>query len=280
MTVPAATVAYFARPDDDYGLRAIAVTASAEDSAYPALNLIAENAADPAKLTTTTGNWVLQFSSAIQPLIAILYYQYLDAGLSVKLQANSSNSWGAPPFEQAFTIPAKRRDGPTNQFWTNNVGMVISGSPSYAYWRLVIVGTNSQVVAVGRLVLLTAYHAVKLLSAEGLDEDDAPEGQIVQPTELGVETVYTIGGPRRRFSGSTPLTDKSGIPLNAASELRALHEGVEGQAHPFILFPFGLTGEPWLVRFESATRTRHHSAARAQYWPFAVREVSRGLPWP
>lgn len=281
MSQPIAQFAYYARPTDDL-LTGATITSADEDPEYPASNLVAENAANPAKLLTTSGDWVIHATSAISPIFAVLIYQYLDSSLDVRLQGNSSNSFGSPPFEQDFTIPGKRLDGPSYQPWTYNVGMRIMGSPlpTYEWWRLVIAGTNSQACAVGRLLLLPDPRTVKFLVADRLEETDEPEAQIILPTELGVETIYDIGGPRRGVTGVTPVTDQSGLPLQDASDFRSLHESVNGRLHPFVLWPFGQSGEPWLVRFTQGLQTRRHSGAKVQYWPFAVKEVSRGLPWP
>ena len=45
----------YALPTDDLASTATGVTASAEDSGYPAENIIANPAANPAKLTATAG---------------------------------------------------------------------------------------------------------------------------------------------------------------------------------------------------------------------------------
>jgi hypothetical protein len=276
-------MAQYAHASDDLAQTAASVTASAEDGEYPAENLVSENPAKPAKLTTTTGNWVLEFSGAIAPVAAVLVYQYLDAGLEVRIQGNATNSWGSPSFNQAFTIPPKRLDGPSNQHWTVNPVLEFTGAPSFAFWRLVIVGTNSQVVVVGRLLLLSAWRDIKLYFGGGdIQEGDAPEGQIEVLTELGVENIVSIGGPRRSISAVLIGSDlaASVIGVDDAALFRALHESSEGRQTPFLLRPFDELNDAWLVRFESANRQRSHKVGDYSVWPFSVREVSRGLPWP
>lgn len=269
---------YYARYDDDLCIASPpTVTASAADSDYPVANLISENAGKPAKLTTTTGNWVLDFGAAVVPVMGILAFHYIDAGLEVRIQGNAADSWASPSYNQTITIPAKRKDGPSTQKWTNNAVLTIAGSPSYRYWRLVVVGTNSQVIAVGRFLLLSAIRTIGFLLDSGINQSD-DAGEIVQITELGVETFYVLGGPRRGVSGVCMATDTAASGITNADDFRALHETSEGRAHPFVLIPFGT--EPWLVRFESGSRTRSHRDGGLQDWPFAVREVSRGVPWP
>lgn len=279
---------YYARPDDDLALEADTVTASAEDSEYPADNLISENAAKTAKLSTTSGSWVLAFAAKVAPEAVVLANQYLDAGLSVAIQGNDTDSWGSPAFSQAITIPAKRRDGPASQRWTVNPWALLGDlddPTGYLFWRLVIIGTNSQNVAVGRLLLLSSLRAVDLFYDSEMGESDRPQddaGQIVQPTELGVETIYTIGGPRRGMTTVMLASDSSAgtAPVQDAADFRALHESADGREHPFIFIPFPDENDAWLVRFDSPAGERTHKQGGYQRWPFDVREVSRGLPWP
>lgn len=284
-----AVVSYYARPDDDLAQEAISVTSSPEDAEYPAENLISENAADPAKLTATTGSYVLEFDEPKAPVAVVLAYQYLDEALTgVKIQANTIDSWGAPAFSQDLIIPAKRRDGPTDQRWTVNPWALLGELPDaygYEFWRLVITSANSQNVAVGRLLLLSALRQVELFHDSEMGHTDRPQddpGQIVQPTELGVETILSIGGPRRSFSTVVLGSDYGAgtAPVQEAADFRALYESVDARLHPFVFIPFGDVNDAWLVRNESMAGERSHRQGGYQRWPLDVREVSRGLPWP
>lgn len=275
---------YYARPDEDLAQEAIAVTGSAEDPVYPATNLILPDPANPAKLTTNSGNFVLEFSGAITPVAAALIYEYLDAGLEVRLQGHTSNSWGAPTFNQTFTIPAKRRDGPSYQRWTVSPWMLVDTS-ALAFWRVVVVGTNSQVVVIGRVLLLSALHEVTLFHDGPIEQSERPNddpGQIVQPTELGVRTVLTLTGPKRGLTGVFIGTDlQAGNPPHQdAADFRALIESAEGQEKLWPFIPFGDVNDLWLVHNTSGAGIRSHRQGGYQIWPFDVREADRGLPFP
>lgn len=271
---------YYWRRDDD-AARDATVTASAEDAAYPAVYLCSEDPAEPAKLTTTSGWWVVDLGSAAAVLAVALIYQYLDAGLTVAIQANASDSWGAPAFSTSLTIPAKRKDGPSYQHWTRNVLEVLSATQTYRYWRLLISGTNSQEVVVGRLLLLTALRPVTLYHEGGgpIGEGDDHD-PIVHRTQLGVRKSIVIKGPQRSLTAVLIGTDLDAgtAPIQEAQDFQDLHEESEGLAYPFGFVPFGT--EPWLVTFTESNRQRAHHQGGAQLWPFAVEEVSRGLPWP
>ena len=272
---------YYARPDQNLTLTAIAVTSDDADPEYPPENFLDENAAKPSKLTTTFGAWVFEFDDPVAPVLAALIYQYLDEDLDVRLQGNDSDSWGSPDFEASFTIPAKRYDGPSYQRWTVSPYMVLDGSPSYAFWRLVIVDANSQAVAVGGLFLASGYQALDLFVDQPMPEDDTA-GEIVHPTELGVETIYDLGGPRRGITILRIASDQSAgtAPVQAAADFRRLSESLNGRQHPFLFIPFGTRNDAWLVRPESAIHARTHHVDGRQDWPLSLREVSRGLPWP
>ena len=275
-------MAYYAAPHEDLARTAVAITASAPDPTYPPENLISEDPAKQAKLTTAgPGDFVLQFLTKVAPVAAFLFYPYLVEDLSVEIQGNDTDSWGSPAFSQAITIPAKRLDGPTYQKWTISPWVILNDlddPTGYLYWRLAILGTNDQNIAVGRLFLASEIHRVEIF-------EEIPEGedqtQIEQPTELDVETVVVIGGPRRHMSPLLIGTDLNAgtAPVQEASDFRALCQSSEGRAHPFPWVPFE-DNDVWPVRAESPVGARTHHVGGYQLWPFTVREVSRGLPWP
>ncbi len=283
-------MAYIVRYDDDLAPGCDAITGSAEDPLYEARNAILDNPADPAKLTTTSGSFVLEFANKIQPVGAALIYHYLDEGLEVRIQGNSSNFWGAPPVQEVFTIPAKRRDGPSYQRWTINPWCQledVSNWPDptgYKFWRVVVVGTNSQNVVIGKIMLFSAIYQFGLYSeaAEPTDRDYKPESQINLETELGVEYVETLDGPRRFMSGALVAQEgNAGITPDdeLASTLRALLQSAEGRAHPFLFIPFE-DNDARLVRNDTPEWERTYKTGGYQIWPFAFREVSRGIPFP
>jgi len=186
-------------------------------------------------------------------------------------------------FEQSLTIHANGLDGPSYQGWTNNVYEALGeldDEDGYLFWRLVVVGTNSQPIAVGRLMLPSTLHDVTLFHDGDIPEGD-DTGEINHETELGVENIYVLDGPRRSVSAPFIGTDldAGNAPVQEAADFRALHESCEGRKHPFLFQPFP-DRPPWLVRFESAKSPRSHRLGGYQVWQIAVKEVSRGVPWP
>lgn len=277
---------YYVRDDEDVAQSATTVVASAAAPGYPAEHLVHPNPAQPAKLTTTTGSWVLQFLAKKAPVGAALIYQYLDEGLSgVTIQGNDTDSWGSPAFEAEFEIPPKRRDGPSYQRWTRNALVLFDELPDpagYLYWRLVIEGTNSQPITIGRLWLLQDLHHVDLMHANGdIPEGDETPSKIVDFTELQVRLVTVIGGPQRSFVGTLIATDLDAgtAPIVEASEFRALAESTNGTEALVLVIPQFVDNEPWCGYFESEP-SKLHAQGGYQIWTIPFREASRGVPWP
>jgi hypothetical protein len=245
------------------------VTASAEDSEYPAENLVDINPAKPAKLTTTGGNWILDFGTAIAGVAAALLYHNIDNGVTVTLQANSSSSWGSPPFSQTFTIPGRTEDD-----WTVSPWIEFASTQTYRYWRLLISGTaNAQPIGVGHLMILSNLRTMDTDVRWG-EEEVEEHGLIELPTELGVETIYALGGKRRRFSGELTLGDAE------AAEFISLVRSAVGRIHPWLLIPDEDVNDAWIVRFEENRWQRQREIIDINNFPFRVQELSRGLPWP
>jgi hypothetical protein len=281
-------MAYYGRTDEDKAQNAISVVGSAEDTGYRAVNIISSNPAQPAKLTTTSGTIVLGFAAKIAPRWLALIYHYLDAGLEVFIEANNTNVWTSPSFSQALTIPVKRKDGPSYQRWTNNVlqELELPDADGYFYWRLNITGTNSQAIAIGRMLFYEADDLVPVdilhVSGDFQETDNRPDRseRLEDFTELGVRLVTTIGGPQRGVTGWFVASDVNAgtAPVQEAGDFRALYEATDRGAGLFLFIPQLRDDEPWLVYFEAFDRA--HAQGGYQVWTFSLREASRGVPWP
>jgi hypothetical protein len=259
----------YSLPGDDIAATyATVVTASAEDPDYLAVNIASGSPSRPAKLTTTSGWFVYDFGVAVNIAAVALIYHNLDAGLAVTIQANVADAWGAPPVSQALTIPAHHEDG-----WPVSPWALIAGSPSYRWWRLNITGVNSLTIAIGRWVLVGA---LRQLTEDVLwGEEEREEHTIVeQRTELGIETIYDLGGKRRHFSG------EFGILNTSAATLQSLYRSAKGRTLPWLLVPDTAVNDAWFVRFEESQFSRTRETYNHNRIPFRVQELARGLPWP
>lgn len=264
--------AFHGRPSDDLAQGASAVTATTEDADYPAENLIDTNIAKPAKLTGTSGNWVVDLGSARTVAAASIVNHTIDAGLEVRLQGNSADSWGAPAFNEAFAIPTHHEDG-------HAPNPILLVGATYRYWRLIVVGTNSQNVAVGRLLLLGAWREFGT-SVQFSAMEDEEHLEHVDETELGVELVYDHQMKRRSLSGE--------MPANAleVEEIASLRRDAHSRVYGWALQPFEGVNDLWFVRFSDDRRSQTIIAPDADHGGyhrrvrFQVREVSPGVPFP
>jgi hypothetical protein len=264
----------YALPSDDLAGAATSVVASAEDSGYVATNLIAPSGTGhlnvpsrPAKLTTYDGYWELTFEDPIAVGAIHLVYPNLDAGLDVTLEPD-----GGTPI--AITIPAQWENGwwpsPCQEFDTQTSDV----------WRLSINEDNSLLPQIGRLLLYASLRDLgDSLSIEqdvrwGVVEDEE-QGQIVHLTEGQVETFFELFGPRRRLSGELAIQNQT------ASDLLTLFRTARNSILPWTLVPdYDNIGDSWFVRFEENRWQRTRETVNHNIFPFRVRELSRGLPWP
>lgn len=259
----------YGRPSDLIAGQAIpSVQSGTEDPDYPAANLADQNPAKPAKLTTPTGAWLLDFGTAKSVDLVALIHHNLDQGLDVRIQANSSNSWATPPLDQAITIPADHEDGyPVNPF----VDLTGISPRSYQYWRLAVVGTNSAAVAVGELVIVGTKRTLEVnLSWGATDEEEHPV--IEHRTEYGVVTTYDLSVKWRRLVGEVDTTDAG------AASLQALMRDARGRARAFLIVPDPDQNDAWLVRLAAPKWTRRLQFLGRHIIGVEFEEISRGLP--
>lgn len=269
---PGAAFGRYALPSDDLAGTATSVVVvggspSDEDPEYLAENLIAPTntghlnlPSRPAKLLTVSGGWTLFFGAPITLGALALIYHNLDEALDVTLEPS-----GGTPI--SITIPPWTEDG-----WS--VSPFLEFDPQTAdEWALMINGANSRDVQVGRLLLFAALRDMENDVRWGVVEEEE-HGLIEQPTELGIETIYDLGGKRRSFSGELAL-------MNAeAGDLITLFRTARARILPWLLIPDENINDAWLVRFEENRWSRTRENIQHNIFPFRVKELSRGLPWP
>lgn len=263
----------YALPSDDLAGTATDVSAiggspTNEDPDYPAENLIAPTntghlnlPSRPAKLDGTSGGWILTFASGITIRAAAIIYHNFDEGLDVTLDIGG----GSPSIP--FVIPAHHEDGWPVSPWVE-FDPVTTTSVS-----LTINGTNSLPLQVGRLLLLGELRQLASDVRWGVEEVEE-YGLIEHGTELGVETMYDLGGKRRSFSGEFGMED---APTN---ELITLFRSARIRIQPWLLIPDEDVNDAWFVRFEENRWSRVRDNPNFNVLPFRVKELSRGLPWP
>lgn len=269
---PGAAFGRYALPSDDVAGTADTVIGSAEDSEYPAENLVAPTntghlnlPSRPAKLTTTSGYWELTFPAPVEIVGAAIIYHNFEEGLDVTIEAGA----GSPmSFSQAIDIPASFEND-----WTISPWVLFDSPQTFDTWRLSINEANYLNPSVGRLLLLTALRDLENDVRWGVVEDEE-QGQIEHATEGKVETLYELFGPRRSFLGELALSN------DKANQLITLHRSARNRILPWLLIPDEGINDAWFVRFQEPRWSRTREMVEHNIFPFRVQELSRGLPWP
>lgn len=236
---------YYFRPSDNVAPNATVTTSGTEDSSYPLTNiadLTYAKLAAPAKLTGTSGAFILDFGSAQRVDYVVLWHNF-DAGLAVSVQMHASNSWASPTVTTSPTIPVKRADGYTRKVGVNLRSVSGYSTGGFRYLRINVSGTNS--VPVGLKVL--AFSSVRQLSADfqwGVQDDDNQVG-IDMATDAGVPWAYDLGSAPRVLRGSALLSDTD------AEAVREWHRACGGRAKVTAIVPEPSGTDVWLVRFLS-----------------------------
>lgn len=144
------------------------ITASSEASGYPATAVEDIRASRRWRSTGDTSEWVkIDMGSAVNVKGAAIIGHNLTSGATIKVQANSSDSWTSPPVDVTITYKA----GVMWYFWSSN--------QNYRWWRFTFADASNPdtYIAIGRLMLSVVYEL-----PEFPDRDLAEE--IVDPSAL------------------------------------------------------------------------------------------------
>ncbi len=252
---------------------------SPEDENYGPDNLVDENPAKVAKIEATTGAWLFAYN-AKQPIeIAALIHHNFDAtsdngSLSVRLEGNDTDSWGAPSFSAEFTIPDWFATG--TRRWPVNPYLILTSLSGYdpagfLYWRLVV-ENNSEVLQLGQVWFGST---IRIFDPD-LRWGPVPhltKPQIENSTSFLVDTIYPRGTTRWAMEAD----------LMASEELSAALEqhwyDVDGRAHPWLLIPSGpiANDRAYFVRYASSERQMQWNFEHQHEMRMAFQEVGRGL---
>ncbi len=109
---------------DDNLIDGASLTASTENASYPVSNIQDPHLASVYRSTATSANIVMNMGMSMDADIVFIANHNFTDSATVTLEANSSDSWGAPPFSESLTV-----EDLINEAFT---------SASYQYWRIVI----------------------------------------------------------------------------------------------------------------------------------------------
>jgi len=214
----------------------IGVNTGTEDPDYPAAYLADGRPGRPAKLTTTSGSWVLAFGAAQRIDLVALGAHNLTA---VTLEGNATNAWGGPTFSQALTIAPATADGHSVNAWldlTTKTGYSVGG---FQFWRLVVSGAVA--CAVGELWLGSTVRQTDRGYALGFSIEET-QPTIQHLTEFLIPLVYALGSRQRRLA----LTFR--CRAVGALALREWYRSMQGPGRTGLFVPDASVNDAWWVR--------------------------------
>lgn len=259
--------AVYGKPSDNVaGNATITAQSGTVDTDYPLSNLVDDNPAKPGKLTTTTGRIMFDFGSAQTIQLIALIHTNLTAGLTVKIQANATDSWATPSVDLAITIPTVPDDDYPLNPWLDLSGAAYS----YRYWAIYISGTNASPVAIGEVWMQATKRSFTRNILWGCQEMEVHPA-VEHATTYGVSTVYSLGPRMRAVRGSVRANQ------TAAAELLALERDAQHRGLPFLFILDPAVNDALYVRWASPPFLKTNVFLQTRPIDVAFEEVSRGL---
>ena len=214
----------------------IGVNTGSEDADYPAAYLVDGRPGRPAKLTTTSGSWVLAYGGAQRVDMIVLGAHNLYAAT---LQGNATNDWTSPSFEVAVEIEPATADGHSANAW-----LPLSGWPGYSaagfqYWRL-LVWSNSP-CAVGEVWLGRTVHVAARNYNWGYTITEK-HPVIEHMTEFLIPHTYALGSRQRSIDVTFRATGAGALVL------KEWYRSMKGTGLTGIFVPDGTVNDAWWVR--------------------------------
>jgi hypothetical protein len=214
----------------------IGVQSGTEDGDYPAAYLVDGRLARPAKLTTTSGAWVIEFANARRVDVVALGPHNLQA---VTIEANATNVWTSPAFSAALTISAVSHDGQSVNAWRDLTGVTGYSESGFKYWRIVVSGAWP--CALGEIWLGEYKRTPDRTYQWGWDVEET-HATISHLTEFLVPHVYALGSRQRRMRVNFRATDAG------AAVLLNWYRAMKGPGLTGLFVPDASVAEAWWVR--------------------------------
>lgn len=252
----------------------ISVETGTAVTGYPATALADGNLAKPAKLAETSGAWLFTFGAAQRVDWVALGPHNFDAGATVVVQGNASDSWGSPTLDTTITIPADDADDRAVCAWKDLTGVTGYTTDGFQYWRIGVTSTNSAALALGEVWLSALARTVAGAMGHNYkwDFDVAETRRVIEhETEYGVSTVYDLQTRQRTFRADLRVSD-SGLAAWAT-----WHRAMKGRVSPTVWIPDTTVNEAWWVRQALGWSVRRRFTNLNEL-TFTLEELSHGLP--
>jgi hypothetical protein len=264
----------YQHPDDNLADDATAITPSTENSLYPIENVYDKDPSKPFRMLAVTGNIVWEFTSPENVDLLFIHGHNLEQNLEVRLQANSSNSWGAPPLNQLITIPEWELDENGERSVDAFLDLTSITPRSYAFWRLVVVGSNPSFVSLGEVWLGETKRSLNVDILYDVEEK-VRKSVIQHVTEYDTDLFYRLGVKIKHFEAE--------IQALTPTALKSLRDWWDSCDGPYAPTPVYYDTEaddvygPVMVRFMDAERTDSHKFPNITNVKLIFKEASRGV---
>lgn len=202
-------------------------TASSEDEDYPANNLQTDNYSQTWRTedVATAYTVVQDFGAATECDTCFLGNVNLTSSATVKIQANASDSWGAPSVDETITVSGLGLSPPHRNLYHE-----LASAETYRYWRISIsdTGNTNGFYEVGEWWLgsRTTLDATQQPEVEHREIYD--RNNIEHVTEYLQKYVYSRAD-RRTF-----VLNFNKITKTTMNTLRALERAQDGSGLPFV----------------------------------------------
>mgnify|MGYP001211978498 CR=1 FL=1 len=222
------------------------VADSTQAADYSANNLQTDNYAQTWRSADAASahNIVNNFGSATQCDTCFLGNVNLTSAATVTIQANATDTWGAPSFTQNFTV-----SGLGNTPAHRNLYLELSSAQTFQFFRLLITNTTNPN---GYYEVGEWWLGMRVTLGTGTDfetnhKQNFIRNNILQKTEWGQKYAY-LRADYRIFS-----LEWAGIKVATRDNLRQLENATKGNQLPFVFVPDGTVtpSEAFFVRFAS-----------------------------
>lgn len=207
---------------------AATITASSEAGDLEDDNAVHDFVGRPWRSTGDTAEWIkFDLGSAEQITCVALFGFNFTSAATVTLQANSSDSWGAPPYSQALTIETDSEGDVLKR-------LVFFLDETYQWWRITIADAANPdgYVEIGRIIAGAYYEPPRGVS-EGVSI------AVIDPSQggaqNGLQAAYRQGIIYRRLAAQFRF-------MNLTQ--RDKFEGIfrkNGRTKPFVIVPHPTT---------------------------------------
>lgn len=263
----------FTRPSENLARTAtVTVNTGVEDAAYPKANIADHHPEKPAKLTGTTGSFVYNLGSAKRADLTCVGHHNLAAGVDLRLQANATDTWGAPTVDLGFTIPARYADNFTVNVWLNLATLLPSvGSRTFQFWRLLVNSANSAPVAIGEWLLYSQRRDLGVRNIKWGSERTMRRPATRHETDLLVRHTYDFGTTVRAVEVEIDPTDATLV------DVQEWFRDAKGIADPFVIIPHKDETDAWIVTFDDPDQPYKRVKRNYNTATLRFQEMSRGL---